>query len=112
MMKRAFWALTVGCLLAATGVRPIGAAEADARAVAQLTDRHPALPAAAAARHAALAVAVRPQGTPPTLPLAVIATPPGLALRVARATVSAPYRGYPRGSAAAPTRSARGPPVG
>lgn len=111
-MMRAIWALAVVCLLAATGAQPVRAAEADARATAQLTDRQPALPAVVAARHAALVVAVRPEGTPPALPLAVLATPPALALRVARAIIVAPHRAHTPGSAAVPTRSARGPPVG
>ena len=111
-MTRAIWALAVVCLLAATGAQPVRTAEADARAVAQLADRQPALPAVAIARHAALAVAVRPEGAPPALPLAVVATPPALARRIARASVIAPHRAHTPGSAAVPTRSARGPPVG
>lgn len=107
-MMRAIWALAVVCLLAATGAQPVGAPEA----VAQWTDRHPALPAAAAARHASLVVAVRPEAAPSTLPLAIVATPPALAHRVARTLVLAPHRAHAPGSAAVPTRSARGPPVG
>jgi hypothetical protein len=109
-MMRAIWALAVVCLLAATGAPPVRAA-ADLRAVAQLTDRHPALPAVAAARNAAIVV-VRPDSAPPALPLAIFATPPALALRAVQAIVLAPHRAHAPGSAAVPTRSARGPPVG
>jgi hypothetical protein len=110
-MMRAVWALAVVCLLAATGAQPVRAA-ADPRPVAQLSDRHPGLPAVAAARNAARVVVVRPDSAPPTLPLAIFATPPALALRAVRAIVLAPHRAHAPGSAAVPTRSARGPPVG
>jgi hypothetical protein len=110
-MMRAIWALAVVCLLAASAAQPVRATAAPG-AVAHLTDRHPALPAAAVARHAVLVVAVRPASSPPALPLAILATPPALAPRVAHASVLAPHRAHAPGSAAAPTRSARGPPVG
>jgi hypothetical protein len=110
-MMRAIWALAVVCLLAATGAQPVRAA-AEVRPIAQLTDRHPALPAVAAARNAGLVIVARPDSAPPALPLAIFATPPALALRARHAIVVAPHRAHAPGSAAVPTRSARGPPVG
>jgi hypothetical protein len=111
-MMRAIWALAVVCLLAATGMQPVRAGETEARpAVAQLVDRHPGLPAVAAARHTALVVAGRPDAAAPALPPTVLADPPSLALRVAHAFTIAPHRAHAPGSASVPTRSARGPPA-
>jgi len=110
-MMRAISALAVACLLAASATAPARADEPDARrAVAELVDRHPALPALAAARHATLIV-VRPDAAAPDLPVAVLAAAPSLPPRIARPVVVAPHRAHTPGSNSVPTRSARGPPV-
>jgi hypothetical protein len=109
---RALSAVIVVCLVAATGASPARAASPDGHeACARLADRHPALPAVAAARHGAPLVASRASAPAPTPPFIVAAAPPQPA-RPSPTTVAEVTRvGDPRGVARLTPRSARGPPV-
>jgi len=120
VVMRAIWAFAVACLLAVAGAAPAHAAELDARVALvghgaadhlAALDRHPALPAVAAARPAVLVVAVRPSAAAMQLPLAVLAAPPVLPGAVRHLARVAPHRALAPGSASVPTRSARGPPA-
>lgn len=117
---RVIWAFAVVCLMAAAGVAPAHGAAAPRAYVGHAApasgadrlaalDRHPALPAVAAARPSALVVATRHAAA--SLPVAVLAAPPALPTLVRRAIALAPHRALTPGSTAAPTRSARGPPA-
>ena len=112
MGVRAFWALVVFCLVAATGVQPLHAAGAAERpAHAQLVDRRPALPTVTAPQPASLLIAPRPSVAPgPGLPHVVLPAPPAPVGVTANAIATVSRRSEPCGIAWIPTRSARGPP--
>jgi len=103
----------VVCLVAASGASPVRAASADGHATrARLADRHPALPAAATARHGAPLIASRPSAPPPALPFVLASAPPQLA-RPSPSAITEVTRGHDdrRGAALFSPHSARGPPV-
>jgi hypothetical protein len=105
---RSIWALVVVCLVAATGVQPLHAADLDGPAThAQLGDQHPALPAVTAARHDAPLVGAHAR----TRLLAVLVALPVLKRPLTCAVADAAPRCEPRVSALLLPHSARGPPV-
>ena len=113
---RTLWALVVVCLVGATGVQPLRAAEPPHRgALTWLGEQRPELPVVAATRPTTVLVASRAstQLPPlPPLPPFVVAAPPRAPHPTATAAAAATRRDRHVASILRSIRSARGPPVG
>lgn len=112
---RTLWALVVVCLVGATGVQPLRAAEANHQdGSTWLGERRPGLPVVAAARHTTVLVASRASAQLPPVPPVppfMVAAPPPAPHPTATVAAAATRRGRECDSVLLSIRSARGPPV-
>jgi hypothetical protein len=112
---RTLWALVVVCLVGATGVQPLRAAEAaHHNAPTWIGEQRPELPVVATARHSGVLVASRasaPLPPLPPLPPFVVAAPPPAPHPTATDAAAATRHGGHVDSVLRSIRSARGPPV-
>jgi hypothetical protein len=107
---RALWSIVVVCLVAATGVQPIRAADPQ-DAHAQLGDRRPALLALTTTRGATVHATSRTTPPVPRLPVYMLAAPASLPRLTSQVIPDGVRDGRHHDATLLPIRSARGPPV-